>query len=76
VQIYKAVHSSRKDDSFKSKGGVQCVKAKTSDSSVLCMGCGDVGVAEDWVKCNVCDKWWHESCSAYTGRSAFVCDLC
>jgi len=31
---------------------------------------------EDWIKCDDCDSWAHESCTAYSGIGSFFCDIC
>lgn len=31
---------------------------------------------EDWIKCNDCNAWAHESCTAYLGIGSFYCDMC
>jgi hypothetical protein len=30
---------------------------------------------EDWIRCVLCELWWHENCSAYEDTAEFVCDL-
>lgn len=31
---------------------------------------------EDWIKCDDCNMWAHESCNSYSGRGSYYCDLC
>lgn len=31
---------------------------------------------EDWIQCFICEKWYHEDCTAYVGKAQFVCDFC
>mgnify|MGYP002716661118 CR=1 FL=1 len=46
-----------------------------SNHVTCCAGCGE-SFEEDWVQCGACFGWWHEACSTYDGRGAFVCDNC
>ncbi|KAL4153280.1 hypothetical protein QTP88_001113 [Uroleucon formosanum] len=45
------------------------------DDDIICPGCSDQNVVDSWVKCNICDVWWHERCTSYV-QGAFVCDYC
>lgn len=39
--------------------------------------CGPGGKpVENWIQCNICDKWYHEDCTAYLGKGHFLCDFC
>ena len=52
--------------------------AKESSTDVRCPACDDVygdPPGEDWIQCDCCQRWWHETCSAYDG-GMFHCDLC
>lgn len=31
---------------------------------------------EDWIMCCICEKWYHEECTSYLGRSQYICDFC
>lgn len=31
---------------------------------------------EDWIRCDDCNMWAHGSCTSYSGRGAYYCDLC
>jgi hypothetical protein len=31
---------------------------------------------EDWIQCNQCKQWSHETCTDYIGLSGYTCDFC
>jgi hypothetical protein len=66
----------------KSKKIKQKPKKKTIDKPAMqyicfeCHGPYEDPPVEDWIKCDDCDAWAHESCTAYPGIGSFYCDLC
>lgn len=50
-----------------------------SDDDVICVFCHGRYTEppnEDWIKCDDCQCWVHESCTDYIGVGAYFCDLC
>ena len=45
-----------------------------------CIYCGEKFIhppAEDWIQCNICEEWCHESCADRSGKKGqYACDLC
>ena len=63
-------------NSQKQKKAKQAKKSCSAD--IFCPACEESyhePPTEDWIQCQQCLKWWHESCTSYEG-GAFVCDLC
>lgn len=52
-------------------------KNKCSEQEYYCPLCqekyGDT--AEAWIKCSICNSWWHEACSSCES-GIFTCDIC
>ncbi|CAH0546489.1 unnamed protein product [Brassicogethes aeneus] len=49
-----------------------------NEPDAICPGCDEEFTDppdEDWIQCEKCEKWWHESCSNYLGGN-YVCDFC
>ena len=49
-----------------------------SNEQYFCLYCHELFVdppTEDWIQCNVCKKWAHESCAPADGPD-FCCDFC
>ncbi|XP_030746042.1 uncharacterized protein LOC115874883 [Sitophilus oryzae] len=63
----------RKVDSVKVKRNVfqenreKQVGKKKKTNDIFCPGCQESYIeppTEDWIQCNTCESWWHESCTA------------
>lgn len=55
----------------------------TEDTTQFCPICQEKYVCgpggkpiEDWIQCFMCEKWYHEECTSYLGKSQFICDFC
>ncbi len=50
---------------------------KKNDETYFCLDCG--GSYEDpplgdWIECEDCKEWVHETCTNYSGRGSYFCD--
>ncbi|XP_030765507.1 uncharacterized protein LOC115889596 [Sitophilus oryzae] len=75
----------RKVDSVKVKRNVfqenreKQVGKKKKTNDIFCPGCQESYIeppTEDWIQCNTCESWWHESCTAYEKDGTYTCDIC
>jgi hypothetical protein len=78
----KLFAKSQKDESARANSAKKAKKSSSADTSasnnIFCPACEEIyrePPTEDWIQCQQCLKWWHETCSSYEGGS-FVCDLC
>ncbi|CAH1989494.1 unnamed protein product [Acanthoscelides obtectus] len=51
-------------------------KVDNEKDNTICPGCSEHYSTSDWIKCHLCQTWWHDDCSNYLGNGLFSCDLC
>ncbi|CAH2008014.1 unnamed protein product [Acanthoscelides obtectus] len=80
----------RRKEGLKKKGGKRKVfgdsgqnteiqkkkKVDNEKDNTICPGCSEHYSTSDWIKCHLCQTWWHDDCSNYLGNGLFSCDLC
>ncbi|CAK1554377.1 unnamed protein product [Leptosia nina] len=66
-KVKKVSNRNKKLNGNKSADDVICV---------FCHGRYTEPPNEDWIKCDDCQCWVHESCTDYIGVGAYFCDLC
>lgn len=52
---------------------------KNDTHDYRCLVCYGVYVnppVQDWIKCDDCEMWAHETCTSYAGMGPYYCDLC
>lgn len=57
----------------------QRVSKKKNEKAFFCLVCGgpyEDPPEEDWIECGDCHEWAHETCTNYSGRGSYFCDLC
>lgn len=53
-------------------------KKENDENDYFCPLCGEKYIyppVEDWIKCRLCENWWHEQCTI-SENDNFVCDNC
>lgn len=68
-------NSKSKSKRLQQKPKKRLTKKLDNNDDALCPACSDQNVVDSWVKCNECNVWWHEKCTAYI-QGAFICDYC
>lgn len=66
-----------KKEKKKPKRGIK--RSKTDPKEYRCLICCELYVdppLEDWIMCDDCNLWAHESCTSYLGRGSYYCDIC
>ncbi|XP_037292427.1 uncharacterized protein LOC119188654 [Manduca sexta] len=77
---FKTVPKKTKTDKNKKKAK-QPKKIKEF-KDILCFFCGEIYIEEDdnpiedWIRCDICQQWCHEECSAFDGTEGYICDNC
>lgn len=52
---------------------------ENDENDYFCPLCGEKYIYppnEDWIKCSLCESWWHEQCTSISENDNFVCDYC
>lgn len=77
----KTVKAITKTDKKTAKKAKQVNKIKEF-KDILCFFCGEIYIEEDdnpienWIRCDLCQQWCHEECSAFEGTQGYICDNC
>ena len=60
-------------------GRPSCRGKKKEKENIFCAGCDEQSeepVAEDWIQCMKCHRWWHEQCSSFERDLTIKCGIC
>lgn len=78
--VPKKTNTKKKDKRTAKK--VKQPKEMKEFKDILCFFCGEIYIEEDgkpienWIQCDICQKWCHEDCSAFDGTQGYTCDNC